>query len=296
MAGILDQVNNFVNKAGDVVGGVNNAIDTVTGGIFGGGGQNDAMLKFQAHLDSIPRTNRYEAMIIPPTTIANAMPRSNASAVQEDARRVNLFIESVSFPGKNIRTSANETVYGPSYEVAQGLTYAEDITVTFYMRNDHTERWFFNAWQDLIVDPATYNLNYYDTYTSTMDVYQLDENNNKVAGIRISEIFPKTIGALEFSQTSSQYHKGTVSFAFKEWIPLQNNGGSWQPYENYIEQRILDQRPTRRKGLFEDLGNTFNKAIAVRNQIVGAQQKVVAIKNFFKGITKNPLSNLGIRF
>ena len=46
--------------------------------------------------------------------------------------------------------------------------------------------------------------------------------------------------------------------------------------------------------MFEDAGKVFNDVLAARDKVVFAQQKVVAFKNFFKGITRNPLSNLGI--
>ena len=46
--------------------------------------------------------------------------------------------------------------------------------------------------------------------------------------------------------------------------------------------------------MFEDASKAYNDVIAARDKVVFAQQKVVAFKNFFKGITRNPLSNLGI--
>ena len=57
---------------------------------------------------------------------------------------------------------------------------------------------------------------------------------------------------------------------------------------------FVDSFPGRNKGMFEDAGKAYNDVIAARDKVVFAQQKVVAFKNFFKGITRNPLSNLGI--
>lgn len=55
-----------------------------------------------------------------------------------------------------------------------------------------------------------------------------------------------------------------------------------------------DKFPGREKGIFEDAGKAFNDVLAARDRVVFAQQKVLAFRNFFRGITKNPISNLGI--
>lgn len=269
------------------------------------------------------RTNRFEAEISPPSAI------QAAGANGQLIRDLNLRIESVAFPGKNIRTTTNENVYGPTYEVAQGLTYAEEISVTFYLNSSHEERLFFNSWQDYIVSPSTYNVSYYDEYVSTMRVFQLDQNDRRTAGIEIRDVFPKTVNEVGMNQSSSnELVKGTVGMAFKEWVPLECNPetGDARPYEEYTEttarrgartspnfsvsrfndsfptglrsigNQYIDSVPSRIKGPFEDAGRAFNQVLDARNQVVQAQQKVVAFKNFFKGITRssNPLGNLGI--
>ena len=80
-------------------------------------------------------------------------------------RHVSFRVEAFTMPGKNIRTVTNETVYGPTYEMAQGLTYAEDISMTFFLSAEHFERQYFLKWQDLVVKPNNYNLEYYNEYT-----------------------------------------------------------------------------------------------------------------------------------
>jgi hypothetical protein len=264
------------------------------------------------------KPNRFEAMI--------TLPQSLGVGYQE-AKDMNLRIQSVTMPGKNIRTTTDENTYGPTYEVAQGLTYAEEIGVTFLLQNNHFQRWIFNTWQDSIVDPSTYDISYYNEYVSTMEVFQLDENSRKTAGIKIKDIFPKTVDAIEFNMgTTNEYIQATVNFAFREWAPLEIDyeSGRYVEYPEYAPSNIqalrgrsfaqslgvdrfpLTSRPTgtnwvdsfpgREKGLFEDAGRAFNSVMNARNQVVQAQQKVMAFKNFFKGITrsKNPLGNLGI--
>jgi len=274
--------------------------------------------------DGQARPNRFEAVInFPPTVLENMK--------SQIPRDFTFRINSVSFPGKNLRTTTNENAYGPSYEIAQGLTYGEEISIEFYLRNNHEERWVFNSWQDYIVSPTTYNVEYYDNYVGSIEVYQLDEQNHRTAGIKIKNAFPKTLNAIEVSnETVSALLKHTVGFSFKEWIPLQAHGNpndgkaSWVEYPEYKEQVVSkrnapmgfdprtptqnmfpntsrpvgaafnDKFPGREKGIFEADGKAFNDVLAARDRVVFAQQKVLAFRNFFRGVTKNPISNLGI--
>ena len=268
------------------------------------------------------KPNRFECEVYLPELVRQA---SNTQL----PRDLNLRIVGASFPGKNIRTTTDENIYGPSYEVAQGLTYGEEITLEFLLKQNHEERLVFNAWQDFIVSPTTYNVSYYNDYVSNIRVYQLDEQGHRTAGIEIRNCFPKTVNAIEYNMdTTSQLIKSTVGMSFKEWVPLASKGttsgekATWVVYDEYNEKPItrsnvprgtildaiqdgadrgraiggdfVDSFPGRNKGMFEDAGKVFNDVLAARDKVVFAQQKVVAFKNFFKGITRNPLSNLGI--
>lgn len=265
------------------------------------------------------KANRFEAWINLPTALGVSRP------VQDD---LNIRIESVSFPGKNIRTTSNDNIYGPAHEIAQGVTYGEELTVTFLLQNNHHQRLIFNSWQDLIVSPTTYNVSYYNDYISTMEIFQYDEADKRCAGITVKEVFPKTVNAIELSNTTTnEFIRATVGFSFKEWVPLDIDyaSGVYTPYPEYSETTVVrtgaapfagggrgidsfpsssrptsrnfvDSFPGREKGIFEDVGKIVNQGLEVRNQVVNAQQKVMAFRNFFKGITKstNPLGNLGI--
>ena len=159
--------------------------------------------------------NRFEVIIISP---AEANPNI------ADDRFVSFKVVNVTIPGKNLRTVTNENVYGPTYEMAQGLTYAESVSMNFYLGATHFERTFFMNWMDMIVKPDSYNLEYYDNYKRTIDIYQLDKNNQKTAGIRLQDCYPKTIGAIEYAQESGEVGQISVDFVFKEHTHLDGAG------------------------------------------------------------------------
>jgi len=262
------------------------------------------------------RTNRFEVQINLPLALQVAY---------EGQKDLNIRLESVSFPGKNIRTVTNENVYGPTYEMAQGLTYGEEISMSFLLQNTHDQRWIFNSWQDMIISPTTYDAAYYNDYVSQMLVFQLDEQDKISAGILIKDVFPKTLGAIEMNVgQNNEFAKAQVGLAFKEWVPLQINyeSGAYKEYEEYQPKSVLrtrsprlspqeaydkfgrptgtahvDKFPGREKGMFEDIGKKVNDVLEARNQVVAFGNKVAAFRNFFKGITKstNPIGNLGIK-
>lgn len=159
--------------------------------------------------------NRFECLIISPF-------EANPSITTD--RFVSFKVVSVTFPGKNIRTVTNETVYGPTYEMAQGLTYAESVSFNFYLSAEHRERQYFLNWVDYIYKPDTYNLEYYDNYKRDIQLYQLNKNDEKIAGLKLIDCYPKTIGAIEYAQDNSEIGQINVEFAFKEHYMTDGNG------------------------------------------------------------------------
>lgn len=141
-----------------------------------------------------------------------------------DDRHMWMRAESVTMPGRNIRTVTNENIYGPTHEMAQGLTYAETVDITFYLSADHFERNYFRKWMEFIYKPNTNDLEYYNQYNVPMTIYQLDKDQNSTAGVRLNETFPKTLGPVEFSNNSSELGKQQVSFAFKDIVFLDGAG------------------------------------------------------------------------
>ena len=160
--------------------------------------------------------NRFSVEIISPGA-------ANPDISQD--RFVSFKVVNVTLPGKNIRTVPNENVYGPSYQMAQGLTYAETISMNFYLSAQHVERTYFLNWMDVIIDPETYNLEYYNEYSRTINLFQLDKSDEKTGGLRLTECYPKTIGPIEYSQSSTEVGQVQIDFVFKEHFPIDKNGG-----------------------------------------------------------------------
>ena len=129
-------------------------------------------------------------------------------------------------------------MYGPERSIARGVTY-DDITLTFYMDQNMAEQVLFKSWQNLAISPNTYNSNYYDEYTGSIDIFPLiglqQGQNIKRATqqeetadgeplaratiganfTHLAEAFPKTVAPIEMSYGNSGLAKLSVTFSYR---------------------------------------------------------------------------------
>ena len=106
-------------------------------------------------------------------TITNPV---HGSERESDIRSISLRCESVNLPGLNLNTLTDTNIYGPSREIVDGVTYAEEITMVFQASGGLDERVFFEEWQKQAFDPTTWDIGYYHDYVSDIDLYLLNKN------------------------------------------------------------------------------------------------------------------------
>ena len=168
---------------------------------------NDFLSTFHSD-DGYAVPNRFEVVINRP------------EGSSDENRKVSLRCESINLPGRNLNT-LTQTIYGPSREIVDGVTYAENITMTFYASSGLEERVFFEEWQALAFDERSWNVKYYDDYISDIDIYVLDRQDTQRFGIKLKEAFPKTIGPTDLSQSANnEIIKTSVNFSFRYWETL----------------------------------------------------------------------------
>ena len=188
--------------------------------------------------------NRFEVLILPPASLGRF---GNGGA-----RKVSLRCESLTIPGRNLTTLTDSNIYGPVREIVDGVTYAEDIEMTFQASSGLDERVFFESWQELAFNPKTWNIGYYNDYagTATVEIYVLDRKDKRRYGIKLWEAFPKTISGTELNQSSNnEIIKTSVNFSFRYWETLD-----------------INRQPPKTNEIKEETGaNTVQRNIA-RNQ------------------------------
>ena len=223
-------------------------------------GSLNAFLGHNASKDGYSKPNRYEVIIgLPSGSFGSTSGSGNdasATAVRlldsDASRRISFRCDSIAIPGRNLRTQLNGNIYGPPHEVVQGQTYGE-VQATFYLGSDLAERYFFEQWQKVTYNSDTFDINYYKEYVGSVDIFQLNESDERTYGVRLEEAFPKTINEIPYSHASTNaINKLTVGFSYRKFRNLgteEINGG---------EQKTLEAK------LSEQLGNTLRANLQLR--------------------------------
>ena len=199
--------------------------------------------------DGFARANRYEVMLNAPTgekgtgkaDLQNIFSKVMQAAKGDGTvRKTGLRCESISFPGRNLDTSPDTNIYGPTREIVSGFSFAE-ISATFVCSSDMREKLFFETWQRLAFDPQTWALGYYDDYVGAVDIHQLDEQDNKRYGVQLMEAFPKTIAeqSLGYGQNDT-LHKINVSFSYRYWKNLTDEADLPKSLQSRITDVLID--------------------------------------------------------
>lgn len=200
-----------------------NFSNVLGGAVFGG---LNAFLQHNASRDGYAKQNRYEVIILLPSGVSGGGDAMGTSAKAgyvtgnlhgETARRISFRCDSISIPARSLRTQTNSNQYGPIHQIAQGQTYAP-VEASFYCGSDLAERYFFEEWQKITYNPDTYDINYYKEYIGSIEIYQLNEQDERTYGCKLEECFPVTIGALPYGHgNSNQIQKISVEFAYRYW-------------------------------------------------------------------------------
>ena len=147
------------------------------------------------------RPNRFEMTINSPLSL----PRVE--------RQIQFHIKDIGLPDRTLRSVMNGNQYGPPMEIVQGQTYGA-LSATFYLSSDMSERTYFEDWQKTTFNTNTYDLNYYKEYVGSIEIYTLNEQDERKYGVLIHEVFPDTINPIQLSQDASTA-VGTFQVGFK---------------------------------------------------------------------------------
>tara|TARA_R110000782_G_scaffold70472_1_gene141605 strand:- start:546 stop:1250 length:705 start_codon:yes stop_codon:yes gene_type:complete len=186
---------------------------------------NDILSAFHSN-EGYAVPNRYEVVIRPPAKLGGGGQENifNNSERGANVRDISLRVESVVLPGRTLTTAAEANVYGPDREIVEGVTYADEIAMDFQASAGLEERVFFENWQKQAFNEKTWNIGYYNDYVGEIDIYLLDRQDVRRYGLKLWEVFPKTITASTLSAAeATEIIKTNVSFSFRYWTNLDQN-------------------------------------------------------------------------
>ena len=191
----------------------------------------------QYHSDEgLAKTNRWEILVSPPSgsVLTNRMgPIIQANTGAGITESLGLMCESFSFPGRNLESSPDTNIYGPTREVVNGYSFG-DVSSTWRLSSDMRERQFFDTWQRLAYNPDNFSIGYYHDYIGEIRIFQLDEKNRRRYGMKLLEVFPKTVDQMETTQGAGDLQRVNVTWAYRFWVSLADEADQPKPIQDTL--------------------------------------------------------------
>lgn len=141
------------------------------------------------------------------------------------ARNLTFRCESTQFPSRTFATTDQKFGSNPTEKHAYHTTY-NDIEMSFIVSEDMSEKKFFDAWMNLINPTASFDFNYRDDYITDFYVFQYDGTQAvKTYSIALIDAFPVSVNQLDLDWSNDNFHKLSVTFAYRYWknIDIEEN-------------------------------------------------------------------------
>ena len=216
----------------------------------GGSGTINRFLAQVNQGEGFARTNRYIVRINPPARVFDnpyagdfdMTPGNNDLESKTLIENIDMMCNKVTMPNRDVNTATNRT-YGPARRMPYAYTYSGELEVSFYGDKFLRQRLFFENWQKKIFNLETHNMNYYDSYVGSMDIYQLGQfdinqsdrsfqvdNASVTYGVRLFEVYPQVIGSYDYTYGSENEQVIVpITLNFRTWANLtidQINGAT----------------------------------------------------------------------
>lgn len=153
------------------------------------------------------RSNQYK-IFMPPIPGADITPYT-----------LNMLCSRTQMPGRQIMT--NERRIGlETAKAAYGFTNVE-VALSFRETADYSVRNYFQAWQNLGVNPATNEIGYLrgtGGYGKSVKIIQLDKNDKELYKVELLEAYPTTLNTIDLSQSEEgAIVETSVSLSYTKW-------------------------------------------------------------------------------
>ena len=181
--------------------------------------------------EGIARANRFLIRLYPPKQVYSTdFDKVDTLQSNDMIKNVELMCTSVALPHRDVLTE-NFVTYGPGRKMPYAYGYGSKIECMFMGDKCLRQRAFFETWQGKMHSLDTHNLQYYDNYIGSMEIYQLgqyretdqdtgySDNYRLTYGVRLHEVYPETIGEIQYQSLTDDPIPMDIpiSFAFRTW-------------------------------------------------------------------------------
>lgn len=150
--------------------------------------------------------------------------RSTGASGNSIIRGLDIMCETAEIPGKSFATS--ETKYnGDYFSAPYGITY-NPITIRFVVSRDFVERNIMDKWMNLIVDPNSHTIAYFNDFVApVIEIQQTNELDELVHKVQLKDAYPSEISAQPLSnEDKDNFHRISVTFRYRSWQNVDSEG------------------------------------------------------------------------
>jgi hypothetical protein len=164
------------------------------------------------------RLTRYEVEIHAP---------GGMSGFSGPSRDIALHCDTIQMPGHDLKTQDVQYGSAPVKKMVTAHGYAGKCAATFYLDAHLETKSYFEYWQQLAVNLITHKAQYYDdgeghyNYVGAMKIFQL-AGMGRTYGVELEEVYPETIGQIEYSQAGEGVATLAVGFNYRKWHTLSS--------------------------------------------------------------------------
>lgn len=239
--------------------------------------------KFKSQFADLLRPNYFEVLINPPNTL-------NASN-----EILSFMCNATDFPFETINTMELIT-HSKKRMIASGVDF-DPITMTFLLDSTGLTLDFFEKWKQLVID-KNFKMNYYENYIGSVEIYMLDRQKRRIAGVKLLEAYPVNRNNIALSYASTDtLSELSVSFVYAALEPSMNNveypnGESFKQTKVYTEGNgsplSNDSGIKQVNDYLGKFGTGIEKTVGNFNQLTGGYlDKINNVNNKIGSTVKN---------
>ena len=182
--------------------------------------------------------NKFDVHIIPRNM------GSLTGIVASELSDLRFLCEAVAIPTRSLQTQDHQ-IYGAPQKMPYTSGYTE-ASFSFYLTESFVQRKMFETWQNLIIDPNTGNVGYFDDYSCTIEIKKFSRtaSDPNVSSpdhtVRLINAFPSIVGEVQLSHSAgNEILKQPVTFVYEKWLTgqsgiqqlssAQTGGGAFDP-------------------------------------------------------------------
>lgn len=133
------------------------------------------------------------------------------------ARNLGFRCEAGELPGRAFATAEQRFGSNPVEKYPYQTSYS-DMTLTFIVSDNMSEKVFFDAWMEYIQPASSFNLRYKSDYTSSLKVNQYDVAGNLSYAVNLVDAFPVSMNQMDLDWSADGFHKLSIVFAYTRWV------------------------------------------------------------------------------